>query len=286
MKIGFIGLGIMGSRMATNLLRGGCDLTVYNRTQAKAEALLEEGAHWAESPAAAAAEADVLITMLSEPDAVEELALGENGFLGALQPLTLWMDCTTVNPSFTRRMAEAARSRGVRFLDAPVAGTKGPAEQGTLTFLVGGDEEDIARCQPLFDIMGSRTVQTGETGTGTALKMVLNLLLGQAMVAFSEGMSLGQSLGIPRDVLLDILIGSAVVAPFVTGKRELIETGEYETHFPLQWMHKDMHLACLTAYEHGAALPASNAAKETYALAERYGLGEKDFSAVYQFLNE
>ena len=107
MKIGFIGLGIMGSRMAANLVRGGYDLTVYNRTQAKAEALLQKGAGWAESPAAAAAEADVLITMSSEPEVVEELALGENGFLDALQPLTLWMDCTTVNPSFTRRMAEA-----------------------------------------------------------------------------------------------------------------------------------------------------------------------------------
>jgi 3-hydroxyisobutyrate dehydrogenase-like beta-hydroxyacid dehydrogenase len=285
MDIGFIGLGIMGSRMAANLVKAGYELTVYNRTEAKAATLLEQGARWAESPATAAAEADIVITMLSNPDAVETLALGEKGFLDALKPLALWMDCTTVNPSFTRRMAEAAKVRGVRFLDAPVAGTKGPAEQGTLTFLVGGGDEDVARCQPLFDAMGSRTAHTGENGTGTSLKMVLNLLLGQAMVAFSEGMALGEALGIPREMLLDILIGSAVVAPFVTGKRDLIETGEYEAHFPLQWMHKDMHLACLTAYEQGVALPAANAAKEIYALAKRDGLDYLDFSAVLEFLS-
>jgi 3-hydroxyisobutyrate dehydrogenase/glyoxylate/succinic semialdehyde reductase len=286
MKTAFIGLGIMGGRMAANLLGAGYDLVVYNRTEDKATALLERGARWASSPAAAAAGVDVLITMLSTPEVVENLALGKEGFLGALKREAVWVDATTVNPSFSRRMAAAAQARGVRFLDAPVAGTKGPAEQATLTFLVGGDAEVITRCQPLFDVMGNRTVHVGGHGMGTSLKMVFNLLLGEAMQAFCEGMALGKALGIPRDTLLDTLLGSAVVAPFVSGKREMIRRDAYEAHFPLQWMHKDLHLATLTAYERGVALPAANAVKETYALAARHGLADKDFAAIYQFLAE
>jgi 3-hydroxyisobutyrate dehydrogenase-like beta-hydroxyacid dehydrogenase len=286
MKIGFIGLGIMGSRMAANLLKAGYDLTVHNRTRAKADLLLAQGARWADTPAAVARDADVLITMLGDPTAVEGVALGEGGFLEALPQGSLWADCSTVNPSFSRRMAAAARARGVHLLDAPVAGTKGPAAEGTLLFLVGGDLDDVARCQPLFDVMGRQTIHVGGQGMGTSLKMVFNLLLGESMLVFSEGMALGQSLGIPRETLLEMLIGSAVVAPFVSGKRDMIEGGEYEAHFPLRWMHKDLQLATQTAYERGVALPAGNAVKEIFMLAKQAGLGDEDFAAIYRFLNE
>jgi 3-hydroxyisobutyrate dehydrogenase/glyoxylate/succinic semialdehyde reductase len=272
--------------MAANLLGAGYDLVVYNRTRGKAEPLLMRGARWAASPTAAATGADVLFTMLSTPEIVEELALGRDGFLGALKREAVWVDCTTVNPSFSRRMAAAAKERGVRFLDAPVAGTKGPAEQGTLTFLVGGDAKAITRCQPLFDVMGSGTVHAGGHGMGTSLKIVFNLLLGEAMQAFCEGMALGEALGLSRDTLLDTLLGSAVVAPFVAGKREMVRRDAYEAHFPLKWMHKDLHLATLTAYENGVALPAGNAVKETYALAARQGLADNDFAAIYRYLSE
>ena len=284
MKTAFIGLGIMGSRMASNLLGAGYDLVVHNRTRDKANSLLARGARWAASPAEAAAGADVLFTMLSTPEIVENLALGKDGFLGALKREGVWVDTTTVNPSFSRRMAAAAQAQGVRYFDAPVAGTRGPAEQGTLTFLVGGDAEVITRCQPLFDVLGSRTVHAGGHGMGTSLKMVFNLLLGEAMQAFCEGMALGKALGFPRDTLLDTLLGSAVVAPFVSGKREMIQRDAYEAHFPLQWMYKDLHLATLTAYERGVALPAGNAVKETYALAVRQGLADHDFAAIYRYL--
>lgn len=283
--IGFIGLGIMGSRMAANLQAAGHNLIVWNRTPDKADALVEKGATLAQSPAQVAAEVETLITMLAHPQAVEETALGENGFLDALSANALWIDCSTVNPSFSRHMAQEAQQRNVRFVDAPVAGTKQPAADGTLTFFAGGDADDIAACQPLFDIMGSKTVHVGAAGSGTALKMVVNGLLANAMTAFSEAMALGQTLGIKQDKLLDALIGGPVVAPFVAYKRGNIEADDYSADFPLRWMHKDLHLAALSGYENGAALPLTNANKEIYQLAMQAGLGDDDFAAIYRYLN-
>jgi 3-hydroxyisobutyrate dehydrogenase/glyoxylate/succinic semialdehyde reductase len=286
MEVGFIGLGIMGSRMAANLQKDGHHLVVFNRTREKADSLLEGGAQWADSPGAVALQVEILFTMLAHPDAVTEMALGAHGFLDHLRQGTLWVDCSTVNPSFSRRMAHEARTRQIRFLDAPVAGTKGPAAQGKLMFSVGGDEADVNACQGFFDAMGSRTVHVGGHGMGSALKMVLNLLLAGSMAAFSEAAALGQSLGIGRDALFDILIGGPVVAPFVAAKVEKIVSGDYEADFPLKWTHKDLHLAAMTAFEQDVPLPIGNAVKETYALAAREGLAERDFSAVYRLLND
>ncbi len=286
MQIGFIGLGIMGSRMAANLQKNGYKLVVHNRTRAKADSLVEGGATWADTPAAVAREAEILFTVLSEPKAVTATALGNNGFLDHMNPKTLWVDCSTVNPSFSRRMAEEAKERQLRFLDAPVAGSKQPAEKGELLFLVGGAKADVEACRPMFEIMGRQVLHIGGHGMGTSMKMVVNLLLGQAMLAFAEALTLGQALGINRQTLLDTLPGGPVVAPFVSGKKTRLEQGDYEADFPLQWMHKDLQLAALTAYEQGAPLPLGSTAKEIYALAKQKGLAEKDFSAIYQFLSQ
>ena len=286
MKIGFVGLGIMGSRMATNLLAAGHELVVWNRTAERAAPLVERGASRAATPEELAKEADLLFTMLAHPEAVRQTALGEDGFLDRLREGSLWVDCSTVNPSFSREMARAAGERTVRFVDAPVAGTKEPAAQGTLLFLAGGSEADVAVCRPFFEIMGRKTVHVGEVGMGTSLKMVVNLLLAQAMLAFAEGMALGQSLGIEQETLFEVLVGGPVVAPFVKGKQPLLEEGQYNAHFPLKWMEKDLHLAALTAHEEGVALPAGAVTKEIYALATRKGFGELDFSAIYRFVNE
>lgn len=286
MKIGFIGLGIMGSRMAANLQKQGHDLIVYNRTREKAEPLVAGGAIAADSPAAVAEQVELLFSMLGDPEAVEAMALGPDGFLEHLRPNALWVDCSTVNPSFSRQMAERAQARGVRFVDAPVAGTKGPAAAGELLFLAGGDQADVEECRPYFDAMGRRTLHVGGTGSGTAMKMVFNLLLAEAMVAFSEGMALGQALGISREMLFDVLLNAPMVAPFVAGKRAKIESGDYDADFPLQWMQKDLHLAAITAYEAEVPLPLGNSAKELYALAKHQGLGDEDFTAIYRLLND
>jgi 3-hydroxyisobutyrate dehydrogenase-like beta-hydroxyacid dehydrogenase len=284
MEVGFIGLGIMGSRMAANLLARGFSLTVHNRTAAKAEELLRQGARWAERPAAAAAKADVLVTMLADPAAVHAAALGKEGFLAALRPGTLWIDCSTVDPSFSRRMAQEARGRGVRFLDAPAAGTKGPAEAGQLVFFVGGAAGDLQEAGPLLQAMGRSVLHVGENGMGTSLKMVVNLMLGQAMAAFAEALRLGEALGLGKEKLLETLLGGAVAAPFLSGKKQKVLAERFEPEFPLKWMAKDLHLAAQAAFECAAALPCGAAAKELYSLAAAHGWGEQDFSAIYGFL--
>jgi 3-hydroxyisobutyrate dehydrogenase-like beta-hydroxyacid dehydrogenase len=285
-KIGFIGLGIMGSRMAANLQKQGHELIVYNRTKAKADALLEKGATWANSPAEVGRQVKMLLTMLANPEAVAQMALGEAGFLPELAPGSYWVDCSTVHPSFSRQMAEEAYRRRVHFVDAPVAGTKGPAERGELLFLIGGEKGDVETCRPLFDAMGRKAIHVGGNGMGTSLKMIFNLLLGESMVAFSEAMVLGQALGIEKYRLLDALLGSAIVAPFLNGKRTKIEADEWEAEFPLRWMRKDLQLASITGYEEGVPLPGVNAAKEVFGLAIGDGFADKDFSALYQFLAE
>ena len=287
MKIGFIGLGIMGSRMAANLLKKGHELVVYNRTKQKAGPLIAAGAAWAPTPADVAKQVTVIITMLAKPDAVAETALiGKYGFLNHLADNSLWIDCSTVSPSFSKLMANEAKQRKVRFLDAPVTGSRGPAQQGQLLFFVGGEKADMEEVRPLLEAMGRAVYHIGGYGMGTSMKMVGNLILAQTMVAFSEAIVLGESLGIPKDLLFNTLLSSPVAPPFLSMKREKLESGNFETDFPLQWMHKDTQLVAETAYEAGVAIPATNAVKEIYALAVRKGLGEQDFSAVYKLLSE
>jgi 3-hydroxyisobutyrate dehydrogenase-like beta-hydroxyacid dehydrogenase len=284
MKIGFIGLGIMGSRMAANLQKHGSSLVVFNRTRAKAEPLLGACGTFSDSPAKVADQVDILFTMLANPDAVEEAALRANGFLNYLRPNALWVDCSSVNPSFSKKMAAAAATRQIRFVDAPVTGSAAVAEQGKLVFWVGGEDSDLETIRSLLLCMGNKIVHVGGHGMGTSLKMVINLLIGNAMAAFAEGMALGEGLGISREVLFDSLLGMPAVAPFLAAKREKIETGNYDPEFPLRWLQKDLHLASVSAYETDVALPVTNVTKEVYRLAMREGHATEDFSAIYDYL--
>jgi 3-hydroxyisobutyrate dehydrogenase-like beta-hydroxyacid dehydrogenase len=284
MKIGFIGLGIMGSRMAANLQKDGNALVLFNRSPAKAEALLGPCGELAHSPANVAEQVDILFTMLATPSAVEETALGDNGFLDHLRPQSVWVDCSSVNPSFSKKMAAAAAARRIRFVDAPVTGSAGPAAEAKLTFWVGADPAELERIRPLLLCMGNRIVHTGGNGTGTSMKMVVNVLLGNAMAAFAEGIALGQGLGISRKTLLDSLLGTPAVAPFLASKRKNIESGNYEAEFPLRWVQKDLHLAAVSAYESGVAMPVTNAAKELYRLAMMEGHALEDFSSIYKYV--
>src|SRR5436853_563408 len=280
MKIGFIGLGIMGSRMAANLQKHGYSLVVFNRTRAKAEPLLGPCGTFADSPAKLAQQVDVLFTMLPDPGAIEQAALGDNGFLNHLRPHALWVDCSSVDPSFSKKMANEAGRRHVHFVDAPVTGSAVPAAEAKLVFWVGAELADLETIRPLLLCMGNRIVHVGGHGMGTAMKMVVNVLLGDAMVAFAEAMALGQGLGISRDVLFDSLLGTPAVAPFLASKREKIESGKYEAEFPLRWQQKDLHLASVSAFESGVAMPVTNTAKELYRLAMMKGHALEDCSAI------
>src|SRR5947199_6949754 len=284
MKIGFIGLGIMGGRMPANLEKHGYSLVVFNRTRPKAEPLLGPCGTFSESPGKLAEQVDVLFTMLAHPDAVEQAALRVNGFLNHLQPNARWVDCSSVNPSFSKKMAAEAARREIHFVDAPVTGSAPVAAEAKLIFWVGADMADLERIRPLLLCMGSKIVHTGGHGTGTSMKMVINLLLGTGMAAFAEAMALGEGLGLSQKMLFDSLLGTPAVAPFLASKREKIERGNYEAEFPLRWMQKDMHLASVSGYESGVAIPVANAVKELYRLAMREGHATQDFSAVYDYL--
>ncbi|MCB0273799.1 MAG: NAD(P)-dependent oxidoreductase [Calditrichaeota bacterium] len=282
MKIGFIGLGIMGSRMAAHLLEKHPGLRVWNRSPEKAETLLAAGAVWADSPADFK-EVEVLFTMLAHPDAVSALAFGERGFLQHLKPGAIWVDCSTGNPDFSREMATAARGRGIAFVDAPVAGTRPHAENRELVIFASGDAQALPVVEPLLGLMGKKVMVLGEAGQATSLKVVINMMLGISMAAFAEAVTLGEQMGLSRQLLMNALIGGPVAAPFLGMKRPMIEAENYPADFPLEWMHKDMLMARIAAGPAGE-LPLSEAAEKVYGKAREAGLGRSDFAAVFSFL--
>lgn len=279
MKIGFIGLGIMGSRMAANLQKAGHDLIVYNRTPEKAKALVEAGALLAPDPAEAVRDVDVVITMLSTPDVVRQTA---EVILPAMKPGIFWVDVSTVNPSFSKEMAQLSVKHRVRFVDAPVAGSKAPAENGELLFLAGGTEEELTEVAPLLDIMGKKTLYLEKPGNGANVKMLINLMLAQSMATFSEAIALGKGMGLGEEQLLNILTATPVVAPVMGLLKERLLTGNFDVNFPLKWIHKDVMLALDTASELSVNMPSLEQTESLYKIALDSGLGELDFSAVYQ----
>ncbi|AMM50093.1 hypothetical protein TH61_01360 [Rufibacter sp. DG15C] len=284
MKIGFIGLGIMGSRMAANLQKAGHELVVYNRTANKADELVAQGAHLAKSPEEVGQQCRLVLTMLSTPEAVEEVAIGPDGFLKALPGNSLWVDCSTVNPSFTARMAQVALKMGHRFVDAPVSGSLLPAQNGQLIFLVGGEVRDVEEIRPLLDVMGKDVTHVGGHSQGASMKMTVNMLMGTIMAGFAEALRLGTSLGISEEMLCQTILGGPAAAPFLKLKEQKLHTKDFSPEFPLEWMHKDLHLASVTAYEQGVALPALQTVKELYAQAKQDGYADQDFSSIYGFL--
>jgi len=286
MKIGFIGLGIMGSRMAQNLQDQGHEMIVYNRTRSKAQDLLGAGASWADSSSEVVDKVDVFFTMLESPEIVEKLFSGKNGIGVIAGNDKLWIDCSTVNPSFTKTMSERALEKGFRFLDAPVAGSKAPAAKGELIFLVGGDQKDIDEVSELFSAMGTKTIRVGGHGQGASMKIVINLMLAQTMAAFSECAALGISMGLSQELLFDVLLNTPVVPPYLSMLRPKLEAGDTSVNFPLRLIRKDLQLVAETAYENAVSMPSANIAKELYTQAFNSGLGDADFSSIFKYLND
>lgn len=284
MKITFIGLGIMGSRMAANLLKTGVELTVFNRSSAPMETLAAQGAIAANSIGEAVKDADIVFSMLSTPQVVRDLFFGSEGALAAMKSQALWADCTTVNPSFSHEAATEAGHFGIRFADTPVAGTKPQAQNAELVFFAGGEETDLKTLKPYLDAMGSKTIALGMTGQGASFKMLVNIMLAQSMIIFSEAVLLGEKMGLDKDFLLNTLPNLAVAAPFTKFKAEMIRQDDYEVQFPLEWMQKDLHLAALTAYEHQQPLYLANLAKELFAAANKQGMTRLDFAAIHRYL--
>nr|WP_275656878.1 NAD(P)-dependent oxidoreductase [Sporolactobacillus pectinivorans] len=285
--IGFIGIGIMGSRMAGRLQNAGESLVVYNRTKSKANPLIEKGAKWAESPRTVGEQADIIFTMLATPQAVDAVAYGEDGLLNGLKPGSLWVDSSTINPAHSIKLAQAASDKGIHFLDAPVAGSTAPAENGELIFFVGGDAKDVETVRPLLNIMGKSVQHKGANGSGTAMKLVNNLMLGQTVAAFSEAVAFGESLGLEKEALIQSLLSGPTAAPILHFKQKKIMDQDFENaDFKVSSIYKDMELASEEAYAHNFALPISNLVKSLYGLVKQQGEGEYDFAAIYALLKK
>ncbi|MTI86925.1 MAG: NAD(P)-dependent oxidoreductase [Balneolaceae bacterium] len=286
MDIAFIGLGIMGSRMAKRLVTNNVNITLYNRTSSKAEPFKKYGATIANSIKECVNNKQVVFTMLSTPEVVKVLAFGTEGFINFMEEDTLWVDCSTVDPASSKYFAQEAAKLGIRFMDAPVAGTKQPAEKEELVFLVGGNEENLKEITPLLDYMGKKIIHAGNVGNGSSLKMLINLMLAQSIIAFSETVSLGIAMGFDQKMIHDVLLNTPVTAPFLKAIQKKLEHKDTTTNFPLKWMHKDLNLATKTAYKKNVAMPLANLTKELFAEAKSKGLGDNDFSCIYHTLNE
>lgn len=284
MKIAFIGLGIMGSQMAHHLAKNNINLTVFNRKPLDFEWFKEPHVTVADSLEHAVKEADIVFSMLSTPQVVEDIFFGKENTLSFMKANAIWADCTTVNPSFSKKAFQEAKSRNIRFLDTPVSGSKPQAINAELLFFVGGHSETAKEVEPCLNMMGKKVILVGDVGQGASLKMLVNMMLAQSMLIFSEAVLFGEKMGISKDFLLDLLPNLIVSAPFTKFKAENIKQDDYAVQFPLEWMHKDLHLAALTAYEVHQPLFMANLVKELYAEAKNNGMERLDFSSIYKHL--
>ena len=285
-RVAFLGLGRMGAPMAGRLSDAGHDLVVWSRTGAHAAALADRS-EVAASPAEAGTKAEVAITMLTDGGALEEVVLGRAGLAEGLGPGTLLIDMTTTGPGPARKVAGALAEREAGFVDAPVAGSVGPAADGTLAIMVGGSDEAVARARPLLEILGDpeRTWHVGPVGAGQAAKLMVNLVLGGVTAAVAEGFILGRLLGLSPDDALEVLEGASVAAQTVRSKGDKLRSGDYgDPGFRLALMHKDLRLAVDAARAARASLPATERVAELYAGAKGRGLADQDYSAVAAYL--
>jgi 3-hydroxyisobutyrate dehydrogenase-like beta-hydroxyacid dehydrogenase len=282
-SIGFIGLGLMGKPMARNLLKAGFPVTVWNRTKSKADDLVAEGAKLAADPREVAAAADVLITIVSDPAALEEVLFGKDGALEGLRRGSILVDSSTVSPDTARRVAKACAERGVDFLDAPVTGGTWGAQKGELVFMIGGKGEVLERVRPVLEAMGKKFLLLGPNGAGQTVKLGMNLLLALQVDAFAEALALVTAAGVPADRLMEVLQSSMARSGVLDVKAPMMVKGEFPASFPLRLMHKDVRLALELAREHGVTLPAGAAAYATYTSVKDASQDDPDFAAVARF---
>ena len=282
-RIGFLGLGEMGTPMASRLLHAGHDVIVWNRTAERAAALAQQGAAVASSPAKAAAGANVVITMLATPEALEQVLFGTAGLAPALSTGLVLIDMSTVGPDAIRSVA-ARMPTGVSLVDAPVRGSLPQATSGRLDIFVGGTDENYERVRPILESLGS-VRHVGGQGSGAAMKLVANLTLGAAIVALGEALSLGESLALERNVLLDALADSPI-GPIVAAKRGNIESDQFGPGFKLQLAAKDMKLVMEAAVARGRDLKQARANRAWLDEAAEHGAADLDFSAVVLTIGE
>lgn len=283
MKIGFLGLGIMGVPMAKNAMKAGFPMTVYNRTPGREGELVQLGASVATSPADLAAKVDVVVAMVTGPDALDNLLWGENG-AGAALSGKIFVNMSTVSPRYTRELACKLAGVGATFVDAPVSGSKRPAEDGTLVILAGGPTETVEKLNALFLAMGKKAVHCGEAGQGSMMKMTVNLLLGGMMEALSEAVNLGRKGGLSVEDILEVVLAGPMNCGLFQLKTDMIRKNEFPPQFPLKHMTKDLKFVVDTAYDVGAAVPVCLQLLQLYRAGVGKGGGDADFAGVMKVL--
>jgi 3-hydroxyisobutyrate dehydrogenase-like beta-hydroxyacid dehydrogenase len=281
-KVGFMGLGIMGTAMAANVHRAGFPLMVYNRTAAKAEAWAPQGVGVASNPYSLAQATDILITMVTGPEALDHLLWGEGGAAAALNDKKTLINMSSISPRHTRDLLDRLAPTGVKFVDAPVSGTKKPAEDGTLLILAGGEKDQVAAVEPLLLTMGKKVIYCGGVGQGSMMKMTINHLLGLMMAGFSEVVHFGLEGGLELETIFDTILSGPLSSGLYQVKSDMVRNNDFPTQFPFKHMTKDIKFIVDTAFDTGAPVPLAHILLHLYRLGISHDLGDQDFAAIAQ----
>lgn len=282
--LGFVGLGVMGSRMAKRLLDAGHTLTGYNRTRSKAEWLLDAGMRWGESARVVAEVADVTFSMVANTAALRAVTGGVDGVLAGLGPGKIYVDMSTVSPSVSRELAAQVAAKGAQMLDAPVSGSVITLEQGQLSIMVGGDPTAFEKVKPILQDIGPKVTHVGGNGLADSMKIATNLSLAVQMLAFSEGVLLAEKSGIKREVAVEVLLNSVIASPMVKYRGPFVLAMPDEAWFNVNMMQKDMNLALELGQQLDVPLPTTAVTNELLTAARGMGLSDKDFAIVFEVL--
>jgi 3-hydroxyisobutyrate dehydrogenase-like beta-hydroxyacid dehydrogenase len=282
MRVAFLGLGIMGQAMAANLVKAGHEVTVWNRTPGK----LVEGAGIAPTPAAAAQGAEVIWLCVADTDAVHEVIFGKDGVEASLAEGMIIADSSTISPSATMKFAERVGTKGVAWVDAPMTGSKIGARDGTLVFIVGGDDAPVERLKPLFAAMGKKIFRMGETSKGQATKLVMNLQIAMIFEGFAEALTLATKLGVDTQQLVSLIEATMVLSGVVEYKAPFVLQRDFTPNFPLRLMHKDIRLTLEAAKEVRVKLPGLETVEEIYEMATEDGHKDLDYAATLTLLEK
>jgi 3-hydroxyisobutyrate dehydrogenase-like beta-hydroxyacid dehydrogenase len=283
-NLGYVGLGVMGSRMVDRLLAKGHSVTGYNRTKAKAQWLIDKGMKWADSPRQVAAAADITFSMVTNSEALQDIADGPNGVLAGLAAGKLWVDMSTVSPAVNRALVARVRAKGADMLDSPVSGSVITLEQGKLTMMVGGSKESFERIKPILLDIGPKATHVGDNGLALAMKIATNLSLAAQMLAFSEGVLLAEKSGIPREIAVEVLTHSAIASPMVQYRGPFVLKMPDEAWFDVNMMQKDLLLALELGRQVSVPLPTTSLTNEYLSAARGMGLAKQDFAIVFEVL--
>jgi 3-hydroxyisobutyrate dehydrogenase-like beta-hydroxyacid dehydrogenase len=282
--LGFIGLGVMGSRMVKRLLEAGHTITAYNRTRSKAQWLLELGMQWGETPAAVTQAADVVLSMVAHTAALQAITGGMDGVLAGLHPGVVFVDMSTVSPTVSRTLAAQVAAVGAYMLDAPVSGSVITLEEGRLSLMVGGDRGAFDRVLPILQDIGPKVTYVGTNGLAASMKIATNLSLAVQMLAFSEGVLLAEKSGIARETAVEVLLNSVIASPMVKYRGPFVLGLPEEAWFDVNMMQKDLLLALEMGRELDVPLPTTAVTNEILTAARGMGLADKDFAVIFEVL--